>query len=318
MAAIRTGPIVADIRGKVGSSVFSRNSSGAFVRDVGTWTQPDTQAQLDARTVITDLSAAWGTTLTEAQRRAWRQYAAHHPRPNRWGQPTNTSGYNRFIRINAYEYRDDQTIHYPNAPAGPPIHQPTFTFTIQAAQALAVTGNPNPDVTGTYYLDGSLNGWPRWKHETLGWYFWHRPTGNYWNLVKNRTTQVADLFYRASGLLGSYTPWPPQTGNPVAAYSAAQSGATIALPPDSYASPTAGLKLFAFGGAPRSAGVSFFNGPWRLIGTNTFSTVWEHTPWTVAHPWTLLAGEKAWLYLVAHDTSDGALSIPWQTSAIAT
>lgn len=133
MANLLTSSIVADIRGKVGSEVYERNAAGNYVRTLGAWVQKDTQRQLDQRAAITALSQAWSAALTEAQRASWRLYARRHARKNTWGERTNTSGYNRFVRVNSYRYRQNSSIDFLLAPDAPPLHPPRFTFTAEAA-----------------------------------------------------------------------------------------------------------------------------------------------------------------------------------------
>lgn len=133
MASLVTSSVVADIRGKVGSEVYARNGSGLYVRSLGSWVQPDTQRQLDCRAAIAALSAYWSSTLTEQQRADWQSYAHRHPRPNRWGEHIQTSGYLSFIATNAYRYRALTQISWPNAPNKPPLHPPKFTFTANVA-----------------------------------------------------------------------------------------------------------------------------------------------------------------------------------------
>ena len=143
MASILTSSVVADIRGKVGTEVYSRNHYGAFVRSVGVWDQPDTARQLAARDIMIFVAPAWSATLTEQQRADWRSYAHQHPQPNRWGELSQTTGYLAFIRANSYRYLTTQQIAYVNATASPPLHPPQFSFTADAvADTITVTLPP--------------------------------------------------------------------------------------------------------------------------------------------------------------------------------
>ena len=129
MASVVGSAIVGEARGGVGESVFSRNNAGAYVRNKGTWVQPDTQRQLDARATISALSQAWSSTLTEAERTNWRAYARRFPMPNRFGHLVLTNGYTYFIRCNAHAYREFSAISHADAPLVPPLHPPQFSFT---------------------------------------------------------------------------------------------------------------------------------------------------------------------------------------------
>lgn len=133
MAVIKTGPIVADIRGSVGHETFARNQGGPYVRARSSPTGEPTDEQLACQATMTALSPLWSAQLSEQQRTAWRAYAHEHPRPNRWGENTITNGYARFIRLNFTRYHIDTALAFPDAPLAPPIHPPTFTFTAEDA-----------------------------------------------------------------------------------------------------------------------------------------------------------------------------------------
>ena len=49
---------------------------------------------------MSDLVVAWNSTLTDAQRDAWRQYAANVPVTNSFGDPIHLTGFNHYIRSN--------------------------------------------------------------------------------------------------------------------------------------------------------------------------------------------------------------------------
>lgn len=74
MARVTYGNIVAEARGKIGGVVFSRNTGGAYVRAKVSPVQPRTDAQLNQRSRLTEVSKTWGT-LTQAQREAWKSFS---------------------------------------------------------------------------------------------------------------------------------------------------------------------------------------------------------------------------------------------------
>lgn len=133
MAVIKTGSIVADIRGSVGDDTYARNQGGLYIRARSSPTGEPTEDQLACQAAVTALSQYWSATLTDQQRADWRTYAHQHPGPNRWGDLTITNGYTRFIRLNFTRYRIDTAVAFPDAPLGPPIHPATFTFTAEDA-----------------------------------------------------------------------------------------------------------------------------------------------------------------------------------------
>lgn len=129
MASIRTGSIVSDIRGSVGTETYARNQGGIYVRARTTPEYKNTAAQQACRGAMTDLSRYWSSTLTLTQRTAWRKYARQHPKPNRWGNLHLVNGYTRFIEINFHRYRLDSAVAFPSPPTQAHLHQPIFTFT---------------------------------------------------------------------------------------------------------------------------------------------------------------------------------------------
>ena len=212
MATIRPGNIVADIRGKLGDTVYSRNSAGPFVRERIDPVQPDTQLQLDQRALLTALSQAWSGTLTEAQRATWRQYASTWPRPNRWGQPTGNSGQNHFVRANAYIYRVNQTIPFTSAPPEGPLPRPQFTFTADGtADTITIALPP-----ATYPVP--------WNGLRL-YAFSGMPTSQGRNYFSTPWRYAATNLYTASWATDPWTfanPWPSDVGQRAWMYLVAQ------------------------------------------------------------------------------------------------
>lgn len=143
MGSIRVGSVVVDIRGKVGEQVYSRGPGGLQVRSVGTWEQPNTQRQVDVRTISKKLAVAWSTLLTESQRAGWRAYGRQWPRVNKWGEPLNIGGYQCFFRACHYYFRGmgdldpghavvDGDLLVKDAPSGGGYAAPLLTFSAAA------------------------------------------------------------------------------------------------------------------------------------------------------------------------------------------
>jgi hypothetical protein len=74
MARIIFGNIVAEARGKIGGVVYSRNTGGAYARQKVSPVQPRTNAQLNQRGRLAELSKAW-QELTQSQREAWKSFS---------------------------------------------------------------------------------------------------------------------------------------------------------------------------------------------------------------------------------------------------
>jgi hypothetical protein len=159
MAVIVPGPVVADIRGKVGGVTYSRNQGGLYVKANPDWTQPASGFRDATQDALEFVAKAWSDTLTENQRQSWRIYARAHPRPNRWGHRTLTNGYTFFVRANFYLCVGRETIFYPTAPTLPPPPAPTFTASPSPAtnkwslNIPAITIPPGQDCISYYVYD---------------------------------------------------------------------------------------------------------------------------------------------------------------------
>lgn len=316
MALILPGAIIAEIRGKLGENVYLRTQGGMTVRTVGTWLQPDTQRQLDARAVITALSQAWSGTLTNDQRAAWRSYAHQHPRNNRWGVPTLTNGYTRFVRTNTYQYRDSQSIAYPNPPDQPPIHPPAWTPIVYELAAIQVTGTLNPDATGTYHLDGLYGPDPLWKRDDDAYYLWRYAALHRYR-ISDAPGNPTPSWIRLNDRYGTYAPDHGATGTATVTAVDDDAAFQITFPLANYNPPPTGLRIFLFAGAPQTPGTNFFAAPWRYIASLTYNGCWTREPWLDLHPFAPNQGDRCWAYLVAQDTADGALSTPGRADVLA-
>lgn len=130
MAKVLFSAFLADMRGKVNGTVFSKNRGGAYARTKVTPTNPQTLAQNLVRSVLTGLSQAW-RALTAAQRSAWNAAVGGFPRTNVFGNPKTLSGHQLYVGLNAQlEAAGAATISTPPTPTGAPA---VATFTGAAA-----------------------------------------------------------------------------------------------------------------------------------------------------------------------------------------
>ena len=74
MANIRTGSIVSDIRGKVGTEIYSRNRGGAYVKAYAAPTNPNSSNQQVRRGFLAAAVAGWGN-LSSQDRNAWEVFS---------------------------------------------------------------------------------------------------------------------------------------------------------------------------------------------------------------------------------------------------
>lgn len=87
--------------GSIAGTVFARNRSGNYARARTKPVNPNTQRQIDIRTIIQDLSEEWHDTLSAAHRAAWDAYGAAVNMLNKLGETINLTGFNHFIRSNS-------------------------------------------------------------------------------------------------------------------------------------------------------------------------------------------------------------------------
>lgn len=76
----------------------SHNKGGLYLRGRTVPTNPNTARQQDIRSSIGGLMQDWSMELSEAQREAWRQYAANVPVTDTLGQTMQLSGVNWFVK----------------------------------------------------------------------------------------------------------------------------------------------------------------------------------------------------------------------------
>ncbi|MFQ5865595.1 MAG: hypothetical protein ACE5IW_10235 [bacterium] len=99
LALIKYGQIIAEARGKLAGTVFSRNTAGSYMRQKVSPIQPRTVAQQLVRALLTTVAQAW-RGITEAQRLAWNTIASSFVNINRFGDNMPLTGFGLFSRLN--------------------------------------------------------------------------------------------------------------------------------------------------------------------------------------------------------------------------
>ncbi len=94
------GTVIGQASGSVASLTFSHNRGGQYIRNRAIPVQPGTPEQQAVKSILAQLSARWVTTLSEAERDAWDNYAAQVPLPNPLGDPRNVGGIAMYNRSN--------------------------------------------------------------------------------------------------------------------------------------------------------------------------------------------------------------------------
>lgn len=101
MANFKPGPIIADIRGSIGGTCFSRGGGGHIVRNAPKPCNPRSPAQGRRRAVLAYLSQYWSKTLSSINRTGWNDYAAGTAWTNKVGTSAVISGMAAFVRLNS-------------------------------------------------------------------------------------------------------------------------------------------------------------------------------------------------------------------------
>lgn len=141
MAMILPGGGVADIRGSIGGTVFSRNRYGNYARNRTIPVNPNSASQQKIRSCISQIRDAWYNTLTAAQRADWAVYANNVPMVNRLGQSINLTGYGMFTRTALAQAYNDLAL-ITDSPTVFSLAEQDETFAIvcsEAAQTIACT-----------------------------------------------------------------------------------------------------------------------------------------------------------------------------------
>lgn len=93
-----TSDLIAQGSGSVNGLTFSHNRYGSYIRNRSTPVNPQSSRQQAARNAFSQSAVHWSSTLTEAQRVAWNDYAAAVPVLNSIGQTVFLTGSAMFLR----------------------------------------------------------------------------------------------------------------------------------------------------------------------------------------------------------------------------
>lgn len=96
MAKVLFTAVVADMRGKIAGTVFSKNKAGAFARTKVSPTNARTAAQTFARLRLANLSASW-RGLSQTTRNGWIESAKSAFSTNVFGNTKTLSGQQLFV-----------------------------------------------------------------------------------------------------------------------------------------------------------------------------------------------------------------------------
>lgn len=137
MAKILYGPAIAEARGSVAGTTFSRNTYGAYMRNKTSPTQPQSPRQQTVRALFTQVSQYWRDTLVGSERMAWEDYAAQTPLSDVFGNKQILKGNAMFCRFNV-RWMDMGNAILVNAPATPG-EAPAMIVTLAGTAAAGIT-----------------------------------------------------------------------------------------------------------------------------------------------------------------------------------
>ena len=142
MAKFTPGAVISEIRGKISSTVFSKNAAGPMIRNRTTPINPRSTKQTARRQALAALSAGW-RSLTQTQRDGWNSLASSYPRTDSLGQTIFLTGAQLYILCNSNLDLIGQTdiANAPTLPSFPVLA--TGAITVSAA-AFTVAFTPDP------------------------------------------------------------------------------------------------------------------------------------------------------------------------------
>jgi len=155
MALIKFGGGVVGMAGSIAGTTFARNRYGSYARARTKPINPNTALQQLVRSALSQLTTRWAQTLTADQRTAWNLYGANVVMQNRLGESINLSGFNHYLRSNAW---------FASMGLTPVDDGPTVFELPDADPTFAITASEATQNITTTYDDGLA-----WATETGGY-----------------------------------------------------------------------------------------------------------------------------------------------------
>lgn len=151
-AKVKFTAIVAELRGTLNGNVFSRNSSGAYIRNKVTPVNPNTSFQSNVRADFTTVSQAW-RDLSAAERDSWNQGVVAFSHTNIFGDNVPLSGFGLHQQLNLNLLAIGASVI-----TAPPLPGAVFNFTSSSlaaangAQTITLTYDPAIPATETVII----------------------------------------------------------------------------------------------------------------------------------------------------------------------
>lgn len=139
------GALLVDGRGKVGGHVLTKNRQGAAMRTKVTPSNPQSNAQVAQRNMLSSYSQGW-RGLSAAERAAWESAAQDVNRQNIFGDSYSPTGKNLYtlVNINIQMAGGTPVTSPPAFEAATPITSLAFGSNTSAAQTVTFAPTPVP------------------------------------------------------------------------------------------------------------------------------------------------------------------------------
>jgi len=155
---MKFGAIVVDGRGKIGGHVASKNRSGSYLRTKTTPVNPQSSAQMTARSSLATNSKGWAG-LTDAQRNDWNSATELYSKTNIFGDKVLPTGKNLYTAINCnLALASVAAISSPLAPISVPAPSSLTLTSDNSDQSLSLVYAATPVPANTVYMVEATEG----------------------------------------------------------------------------------------------------------------------------------------------------------------
>lgn len=146
MAKILFTAFMADARGKLAGTVFSKNAAGSYTRRKVSPSNAQTDAQMSVRSSLAAISSGW-RTLSQSQQDAWKAASVNFPRTNVFGATIYLTGHQLYLSLNQnLKLSSDSNVSDPPTPTDVGATDLTLAYT---AGALSLTSPTQGQAGGT-------------------------------------------------------------------------------------------------------------------------------------------------------------------------
>lgn len=152
MAKVIFGNGVSGIRGSIAGNTYSRNSSGAYIRNRATPINPATTLQKAVRLLFGAVAQAW-RALTDEQRQSFDAYAPQYPSTDSLGQAITRTGQQLYMALNNKLRQYGQPaidLCLPPESVSAPAGNAVADISDNVIQITALSATGSSDVIGVY------------------------------------------------------------------------------------------------------------------------------------------------------------------------